>query len=406
LTQPYLVTTEMRRGWRDDAPVYLAGAAAVTSVVSIAAFEILLGLAFLSLLMTGRLRRPPLLWPVLCWIAWTVVSLAASGHARGGLPQIKKLYLFLMLVVVYSAIRTLKEVRFVVLGWTVAAAMSGAWGLQQFARKYRFSQLNHSDFYRDYIASRITGFMDHWMTFSGHMMMALMLIGAMLLFSREGLKKWLLPAAAIVGVALLAADTRSMWGGAAAGAIYLLWCRKRWLVATLPVFVAIVFALNPIDLRERMISIVHPRADLDSNEHRALLRRVGWEMIKAHPLLGVGVERVGPEFERYVPTDVPRPLPNGYYGHLHNIYFHYAAERGVPALAAILWLFGQALWSFHRALRDLPQGSEARWVLHAAVAVIIAVMLGGYFEVNLGDSEVQAMFLAVLACGYVATDKT
>src|SRR5580704_1202113 len=99
----------MQSNWRQDTPVYLAGAAAVAAVVSIAAFEILLGLAFVSLLMTARLRRPPLLWPVLAWMGWTLVSFAAtaaSGHARGGIPQVKKLYVFLMLAVVYSAIRT------------------------------------------------------------------------------------------------------------------------------------------------------------------------------------------------------------------------------------------------------------------------------------------------------------
>ena len=35
-------------------------------------------------------------------------------------------------------------------------------------------------------------------------------------------------------------------------------------------------------------------------------------------------------------------------------------------------------------------------------AAIIAVMVSGWGEVNLGDSEVLAMFLAVIACGYVA----
>jgi len=35
-------------------------------------------------------------------------------------------------------------------------------------------------------------------------------------------------------------------------------------------------------------------------------------------------------------------------------------------------------------------------------AVIIAVMLSGYYELNLGDSEVLGMFLAVVACGYAA----
>src|ERR1700733_6571319 len=106
LTHPSLATTEIQDDWRQDAPVYLAGAAAVMAVVSIAAFEILLGVAFLSLLLAGRLRRPPLLWPVLAWMAWTLVALGASGHMLGGIPQVKKLYVFLMLAVIYSAIRT------------------------------------------------------------------------------------------------------------------------------------------------------------------------------------------------------------------------------------------------------------------------------------------------------------
>jgi len=42
------------------------------------------------------------------------------------------------------------------------------------------------------------------------------------------------------------------------------------------------------------------------------------------------------------PASVTLPLPNGYYGHLHNIYVHYAAERGVPAAiiltAAVLYV--------------------------------------------------------------------
>ncbi len=395
----------MQSNWRQETPVYLAGAAAVMAMVSIAAFEILLGLAFVSLLLTGRLRRPPLLWPVLAWMGWTLVALAASDHARDGIPQVKKLYVFLMLVVVYSAIRTLPQVRVMVMSWAAAAALSATWGLVQFVRKYHAAQMAHSDFYRDYVAARITGFSDHWMTFSLLMMIALLLIGALVLFSKDSRgKRWLVAAGLLVGAGLLLAETRSMWGAAAAGAVYLLWFRKRWLVIAIPVLAGILFLANPVGIRERMISIVRPHGDLDSNEHRAVLRRVGWEMIKAHPLVGVGLERVGPDFERYVPADVPRPLPTGYYEHLHNIYYHFAAERGLPALAAILWLFGQALWDFVRALRGTPKQSEARWALHGAVAVIIALMLGGYFEVDVGHSVVLAMFLAVVACGYVAAE--
>ena len=77
-----------------------------------------------------------------------------------------------------------------------------------------------------------------------------------------------------------------------------------------------------------MISIVRPHGDVDSNEHRAVLRIIGARMIHAHLLLGVGPEQVGKQYENYIPPEVARPLPTGYYGHLHNIYYQYAAERG------------------------------------------------------------------------------
>ncbi len=171
-------------------------------------------------------------------------------------------------------------------------------------------------------------------------------------------------------------------------------------MAAVPVLAALVLFVNPYKFGDRMISIVRPHGDTDSNEHRVVLRRIGWEMIKAHPVLGVGPEQVGPQHEQYIPADVARPLPTGYYDHLHNIYFHFAAERGLPALAALLWFFGRALYDFGRAVRRLPAESEARWILHGAIAVVIAFMCGGYFEVNFGDSEVLAMFLATIACGY------
>jgi putative inorganic carbon (hco3(-)) transporter len=391
---------------REKAPLYLAGAAAVTAVASIVGSEVFLGAALVAALASGRKWRwPAVTAPVVAWMIWTLLSLAVSGHARGGFPQVKKLIWFAMLFVVFQSVRRISEIRGIVLGWAVAAALSAAWGMEQFVRKYHAAKLLNREFYNYYLPSRITGFMAHWMTLSGHMMIALMLIGALLLLSRQPRNKWWLAIAGLLaGLGLLGADVRSMWGGAAAGAIYLLWLRNRWLVAAVPVLAALVLFVNPYKFGDRMISIVRPHGDTDSNEHRAVLRRIGWEMIKAHPLFGVGPEQVGPQHEQYIPADVARPLPTGYYDHLHNIYFHFAAERGLPALAALLWFFGRALYDFGRAVRRLPAESEARWVLHGAIAVIIAFMLGGYFEVNFGDSEVLAMFLATIACGYAAIE--
>jgi putative inorganic carbon (hco3(-)) transporter len=135
------------------------------------------------------------------------------------------------------------------------------------------------------------------------------------------------------------------------------------------------------------------------------LRRTGWEMIRAHPIVGVGPEQVGPQFMQYLPADLPHPFPTEWYKeHLHNIYIHYTAERGLPALGILLWLLGRMLFDFWTTLRRLPAQSEARWVLHGAIATISAVMISGWTELTLGHSLVLEMFLAVMACGYIAVD--
>jgi O-antigen ligase len=122
-------------------------------------------------------------------------------------------------------------------------------------------------------------------------------------------------------------------------------------------------------------------------------------------LTGLGPQEVNRRFKEFVPQDIPRPLPSGWYGHLHNIYLQYAAERGVIVLGAVLWLFGMAIRDFARRLRELPPGRrDERFLLHGGIAVIIATMIGGVFEHNLGDSEILTMFLIVLSSAYAVVE--
>ena len=399
-----------RSRWLEQAPLYLAGAAAVASAIKIAPSQILLGLAIASLLITrDKWRWPPLTWPVAMWMTWTLISLASSVDPRHGLPQVKKFYVWLMLFVVYSALRTLPQIRAVTLAWLAGATLSALWGFGQFVQMYRSTP---RFFYYMYVnGTRISGFVDHWMTFSALLMMTLLMAGAMLLYSAGRRPagwdvRWVIPALAIIAAGILLAFTRSMWVGTIAGALWLLWWKNKWLLAGVPVLIGIVLLANPLEIRERAFSAFRAKEGvLDSRAHRAALRRVGWEMIAAHPIVGVGPEQVGPQFMAYYPEDLPHPLPIGWYKeHLHNIYIHYAAERGLPALGILLWLLGRALFDFWIALRRLSAQSEARWVLHGAIAVVIAVMISGWTELTLGHSQVLEMFLAVLACGYIAVD--
>lgn len=385
--------------------LYLAAAAAITPLISIRVFEVLMAAALLALLVTRSQWRVPPIWiPLALFLLGTLVSLFASGHIRDGLPQIRKFYVYLMLFLVAAAVRSMRQVRSIAVGWALAAAASSLWGCKQFFDKYRAARSAHQNFYATYVDARITGFMGHWMTLSGELMMVLLVIAAFVFFALDRVwTKWLIACAVPIAAALALAWTRSMWLGTFCGTLYLLWFWKKWALAAVPVLIAALLLVNPFDLRERAVSAVSPHAGrTDSNAHRAELRRIGWEMIQAHPWWGVGPEQVWRQYRDYIRPDMPPPEQSQYYGHLENDYVQYAAERGLPTALALFAMIGWALFDFARALRRLPVDSESRWMLHAAIAVILSILVSGWYSWNLNNSEVLAMFLAVIGCGYVA----
>jgi len=392
--------------WR--AARWLALAAAVATLFSIAASQILLALAFAALLLSGaKLRFPPVWIPIALFVLGTLVSLALSDDPADGLSQIRKFYVWLILPVVYSTFRDTLWVRRLFLAWGGAAAFGSLRSFVQFWRKVEEARALGRGFYDYYVAERITGFMSHWMTFSGQMMYVVIILGAFLLFSPAARKRaWLWVAClALAGAALVLGFTRSIaFVATPAAAVYLIWCWNRKAVLAVPVLAVVAFFAAPSSVKERFTSIFQP-GRADSNDFRKVAWRSGLRMIEQHPFFGLGPERVKARFNEFVPPDVPRPLPAGWYGHLHSIYLHYAAERGILTMLVLLWFLGQVLWDFSREARRLPAGrGDLKFILHAGAAAVIATLAEGFFELNLGDSEVLTMFLAIVAAGYVAVE--
>lgn len=388
---------------------WLAFASAVAILVSIAVSQTLLALSIAALLISGeKLQLPPIKLPLALFLLGTVISLLFSAEPAAGLPQIRKFYVFLELLVVYSTLRNARILRGLVLAWAGTGGLIAIRGLVQFAGKAREAHdlgLNFYDYYAP--AERMTGFMSHWMTFSGQEMFVLLMLAAFLLFAPDTMQRgwvWLL-CGGLLSVALLLGFTRSIWLATAVAGVYLLWFVRRWLVLAVPVAAVLAFLVSPDSVRQRFTSLVHPKQGVDSNEFRVVTWRTGLRMVERHPLLGLGPEGVKLHFTEYVPEDVPRPLPQGWYGHLHNIYLHYAAERGIPTMLALMWLLLKVLFDFRRGIRRLTPGrSDARFLLHGSIAVVLATMVAGFFELNLGDSEVLTIFLAVVGSGYLALD--
>jgi putative inorganic carbon (HCO3(-)) transporter len=347
-------------------------------------------------------RFPPVALPLGVFFCFTVLSIALSGHVVEGWEGVRKFYLCFVLLLVASTFRGRADVRALVLGLAGMTTLSAAWSLVQFARKYQEAQSAGVDFRLTYTGGmRITGFMSHWMTLSGEEMMVLLLIASLAMWGgAKGKERWWLAGCGVaIAISLAAGYTRSMWMGAALGGAYLVWHKdRRWLVAA-PVAVGLVPWINPAGIGGRIVSIWSPSGVVDSNAFRVICRKTAIEMVKAHPWFGVGPGQVRPQFQQYIPADIPRPLPPGAYIHMHNVYLQYAAERGIPALLAFLWWTG-------KMLVDLLRVRQKDWVVRGAVAVMFAVLAAGWYEHNLGNGDVLPLFLGVCACGYLAKEKT
>lgn len=386
----------------------LSGGSAVAVLFSIAISHILLASALLTLAAArARLRLPPIKLPLALFVAFTLLSLAFSPDPAAGLPQIKKFFVFGALIAIYSTFRRVHDFRTVTLAWGALAAASGLWSFVQFWQKRSAALAAGHDFYLAYVGDRVTGFMSHWMTFSAEQMMAGLMLAALLMFGAvRNYRALACIALAIIAGSLVIAWTRGVWLASAVAGLYLVAVWRPKLLLLLPAVIPILWFAAPVTVRQRIVSIYKPHGQTDSNDHRRILMRTGIEIIKAHPWTGVGPEMIKRDFHSYVPADIPRPLPEAFYEHLHNVYMQYAAERGIPALLAFVWLIAKIIADLVRGLRRLqPHDVLSRAMLHGSVAAIIAILVEAFFEHNLGDSEVLTMFLCVVAAGYVAAER-
>src|SRR5206468_1307100 len=157
------------------------------------------------------------------------------------------------------------------------------------------------------------------------------------------------------------------WVGACAAAAVLLTLKDFRLLAALPVLAAVLFASAPTTVQARFMSIFNMQDP--TNRDRVAMIREGGEMIRAHPVLGVGpnmVEQLYPEYR--VPDAGGKVNP-----HLHNVPLQIAAERGLPALAAwlafIVLLASDLVKIFHT--------NNGRFLAATGLAAVVAMLAAG-----------------------------
>jgi O-antigen ligase len=145
--------------------------------------------------------------------------------------------------------------------------------------------------------------------------------------------------------------------------------------------------------------------------------KVGVRMVKANPLAGVGPARVGDRYREFLDPNEPAHVNP----HLHNVPMQIAAERGLPALGAWIWMLVVLVIDMMKRLK-IPASAEAtagpakarmyqasgggpetRFLAAAGLGCIVAMVAAGMAEYNFGDSEFLMLFLVMMTLPYAAS---
>lgn len=363
---------------RLDRVGWWALAAAVASVqISIAAAQIGVTIAALAWMaracLTGAPEMPRFAWPLAVYAALTLLSAALSRDPAVSVPDTKQLVLFLLVPVVYEFGRGARARTLATIALSVGAA-SALVGIVQ------YGVLNY-----DNLGRRPQGTLSHWMTYSGTLMLVICATVARLLFdARDRVWAFLVMPALVAGLGLT--FTRSAWVGVSAGVGTAFLLKDRRLVGVLPIVVAVLVAVAPGAVTNRVYSMFD-RNDPTNRDRMAMLE-AGKAIVRDHPLTGVGPDMIARVYPGYrVPWAVQPNNP-----HLHNVPVQIAAERGLPALAAWFWFLASATRGSWRRLRRTRHPSLAA----GALAAIVAMFTAGLFEYNFGDSEFLMLFLVLV----------
>jgi len=375
-----------RSRWRSRKPEASLLALGIVCVpLSIAITECFLAAAFVlraaSVIRTRTARVPRVFW---LWCGWEVLQLAAWLHSpdrRAGLGELRHQLLIAALFFLVPSIESLKDRAKVWRGIFFTATVNSLVLIGYFVWRLRF----HPAGVDPVVYLRSGGLLHHWAVFSAVEILVFSGLIQRWHFYREARIR-LLPMLVINAAAILLSLTRMLWVSCLfVLAIYLIWNRSRfwnrsgwtWALLFAPLF---LFWISPSAVRSRVIDSSDP--SYYSNAERIQMLKVGWRMVRAHPIFGVGPGRVEGLYPSYL---FPSENLPAYHGHLHNNVMQLAAESGILVLAGgvifVAGLFRELLMAWRTARQR-----EQMFLCGAALLGLAGFLSSGMFDYNYGHS--------------------
>lgn len=319
--------------------------------------------------------QPWLTAVVIAFLGWSALSATWALTPSSAVGSTFRFALNALLIpIVYSAVRTKQHVIWIYAVFVGGTMLSVAFGL---------ATDPHAGTAAAAQTGRLVGARVEANVLATLLVIAIVLSGTLVLvLRRQRMGRWLALACAVAGLVALFA-TLSRGGLVAMAAVLLVGVLYggRWRPAAI-VFTVATLAVGAIYISSTPGAVQHLTSG--STSGRADIWTVGWRMVEAHPVAGVGSGNyriAAPGYLLYPGTierddfiiDVPYVA--------HNIYLHVLAEMGAVGLALFTALLVLCLGAAVRAIRIFRRRRERALEVmsRALVAVIIGSLVADFF---------------------------
>ncbi len=392
---------DIQAEWRDDrrrvalALVLLAASLAISVAATSCSLTICIILAT-----RDRFRKRDSGWcrtgldePLGVLLGLSILSaLGAEGPVLTSLGELGETWLWAIFYLVVWYVTDKATARRVLTALCIVGALVAVYafvqhhtGLHLFGKALRTTSTFSAGSVR-YLAS---GFFNHHQTFANvYLLIFSMALSLCLLPLRIVPRLLAFAGTAMLGLAVFVSYTRGVWLASLASILFVFANQNRKAFIRVMVILAVLVTVMlsiPSTYSSRARSIF----DLKRNIDRLLIWETSWDMLRDHPILGIGPGMYRRHQEDYAPQVATVDFSRI---HAHNSYLQLAVERGLFALAAFLWVWGEVLRTAFRSMASMCGRENFR---HAAVrgatAGVIGFLIDGLFQNNYGDSEVSAL---------------
>ncbi len=360
--------------------VWLLGAGLCAAPASIAVAQILLGCALVLYPIAIARGQAAILLPRIfrVWLLWAALltfSCMTSGASSKGGGELRHLGQIAALFFLLPALDRETDWLAVWRGIFVVGSVSSLVLVARFV----FRLLWYRGGLDPVVYLRGGGLLHHWMVFAT---VEVVIFAGLLEFWRcfPEERRWLAPVLVVHAAAILFSLTRTLWLCCLLLlALELVWRRSRWIWA-LPALPCLLFLIAPNAVRQRIADSSQP--EYYSNAERLQMLRVGWRMIRQHPLEGVGPGRVEELYPRYLRAGESLPA---YHGHLHNNVVQIAAQSGIPAAAAAMLFAIFLAWELWKRQRAASLPGDA-FLCRAGLLGLVGFLAAGMLDYTYGHS--------------------